>query len=242
MYFFLAIDPQHGLFNVLMNSSDGNSKSDPSPKPGQLESQIIDVMRRKQYSIETEKMYISWYKRYVTFHEFVHPKEMGADEIEVFLSHLARNKDVAPSTQNQALSALVFLYKQVLKIPVEGIDACRAKEKKFNPVVLTVPETKQLITAVPITWRLKIGLLYGCGLRISECLNIRIKDIDLCSKMVTAYGKGGKARALSLPERIIPALEREIGEAKLACCWMGLICGRSRSCSVTRVSRRRRSM
>ncbi len=171
-------------------------------------------MRRKQYSIETERMYISWYKRYVRFHEYVHPKEMGSEEIEVFLSHLARNKKSAASTQNQALSALVFLYKHVLKIPVEGIDAMRAKETEYTPVVLTVPETRRLIVVVPIAWRLKVGLLYGCGLRISECLNIRIKDVDLCSKTVTAYGKGNKARALSLPERLLPALEREIGEAK----------------------------
>ena len=129
------------------------------PNPGGLESQIVDVLRRKQYSYETQKAYISWYKRYVRFHEYVHPAEMGAGEIEVFLSHLARNLRVAPSTQNQALSALVFLYREVLKIDVDGIDAKRAKEKEFTPVVLTVAETKRVIEAVAKAWQPKIGLL-----------------------------------------------------------------------------------
>ena len=146
--------------------------------------------------------------------EYVHPSDMGVEEIEAFLTYLARQNNVAPSTQNQALSALIFLYKQVLKIPVEGIDAARAKEKEFVPVVLTTAETKRLISAVPEAWRLKIGLLYGCGLRISECLNIRIRDVDLCSGTLTAFGKGGKSRALSLPERLLPAIEREVVVAR----------------------------
>ena len=97
---------------------------------------------------------------------------------------------------------------------MEGIDVIRAKEKKFSSVVLTVTETKRLISAVPENWRLKIGLLYGCGLRISECLDIRIKDLDLCSGTLTAYGKGGKSRPLSLPKRLLGALERQVAEAR----------------------------
>ena len=198
-----------------MNSNKGSDDGEHAePRAGRLESQLVDTLRRKQHSFETEKLYVSWYKRYVRFHEYVHPAEMGAEEIEAFLTHLARNKKVAPSTQNQALSALVFLYKHVLKIKVEGIDAIRAKEKEFSPVVLTVPQTKRLISAIPENWRLKIGLLYGCGLRISECLDIRIKDLDLCSETLTAYGKGGKSRALSLPERLREPLERQVAEAR----------------------------
>ncbi len=196
-----------------MNISSGEAME--GSNPGGLESQIVDVLRRKQYSYETQKAYVSWYRRYVRFHEYVHPAEMGAGEIEVFLSHLARNLRVSPSTQNQALSALVFLYREVLKIAVSGIDAMRAKEKEFTPVVLTVAETKRVIKAVPKTWRLKVGLLYGCGLRVSECLNIRIKDIDLPGGTLTVFGKGGKSRIISLPVRLRTAMEEALAAAEL---------------------------
>ena len=141
-------------------------------------------MRLKQYSRRTEESYVQWYRRFVRFQKEVcgqmrHPAEMGAEEVTAFLTHLAVNKGLAAASQNQALNALIFLYKEVLKIELEGIAAVRAKQPKRLPVVLTQEEVRALLVSVKGEAGLAVKLLYGCGLRVAEVLALRIKDVDV---------------------------------------------------------------
>ena len=148
---------------------------------------VRDKIRFKHYSIKTEKSYSSWIKQYILFHSKRHPLEMGKGEIEQFLTHLALHKKVSPTTQNQAFSALLFLYKEVLGLDMSGwnIQALRAQERKHIPVVLTKDEVKNVISNLSGIYKLVVSLMYGCGLRMSEVLNIRIKDIDFLKKLFT---------------------------------------------------------
>lgn len=163
-----------------------------------LEQRLIGAMRFRHYSRQTELGYVQWYKRYVLFHKEVsghmrHPAEMGASEVEAFLTHLAVNRDVSSATQNQALCALVFLYREVLELPLEGIDAMRARRKKNLPVVLTQEEVKSLLAGVKGDAGLAIRLLYGCGLRVAEVQKLRIKEVDVKGgKLEVRGGKGDK--------------------------------------------------
>ncbi len=135
--------------------------------------QVRDVIRLKHYSIRTEEAYVNWIRRYILFHNKRHPREMGSREIEAFLTHLAVNGNVAASTQNQAFNALLFLYREVLKIQLDdSINAVRAKKPKRLPVVLTKEEVRQVIDAMSNTHQLMAKLLYGSGLRLMECLRL----------------------------------------------------------------------
>ncbi len=166
----------------------------PAPK---LLDQVRYVMRVKHYSLRTEETYIYWIKRYVKFYQMKqHPKDMNSPEIEAFLSHLAINKHVAPSTQNQALSALLFLYQQVLDQPLDyRIDAVRAKKEQRLPVVLSRTEVNRLINHLPNQHQLPVRLMYGCGLRLMECLRLRVKDVDFEQhQIIVRNGKGNQAR------------------------------------------------
>ncbi|MBW1821588.1 MAG: phage integrase N-terminal SAM-like domain-containing protein, partial [Deltaproteobacteria bacterium] len=161
---------------------------------------LLDLVRQKirlkHYSIRTEESYVSWIKRFIFFHDKKHPKDMGKEEIEAFLTDLAINGKVAASTQNQALNALVFLYKQVLEIHIEeNISAMRAKGPKRVPTVLTVDETFALLDAMSGVHQLIAKLLYGCGLRSIECIRLRVKDIDFgLNQIIVRDGKGKKDR------------------------------------------------
>jgi integrase len=140
---------------------------------------VRNVMRLKHMSLRTEQAYVSWIKRFILFHDKRHPAEMGADEIRAFLTYLALHGQVAASTQNGALNALVFLYRQVLKQPfpeLEGLE--RAKRPRRIPTVLTTEETQAILAHLHGTPRLMAGLLYGAGLRLMECVRLRVKDID----------------------------------------------------------------
>ena len=144
----------------------------PEPK---LEDRLRGVLRLKQYSPRTEETYIQWYKRYVHFQaqaagKMRHPAEMGTEEVTAFLTNLAVNKNLTASSQNQALNALVFLYREVLKMELEGIDGVRAKRSKYLPVVLTQDEVRTLLAGVKGEAGLAVKLLYGCGLRVAEAL------------------------------------------------------------------------
>lgn len=148
-------------------------------KPKKLLEQVRDVMRLKHYSIRTERCYSDWIKRFIRFHGKRHPSEMTEVEVGEFLTHLARDGQVAASTQNQALSALLFLYKEVLKQEIGWLDQVeRAKKPVRLPVVLTRPEVKAIFQHLASTPRLMAGLLYGSGLRLMECVRLRVKDID----------------------------------------------------------------
>ena len=192
----------------------------PAPSQPKLEDRIRAKIRLKHYSRQTEETYVQWYRRYVLFHKerlgrAVHPAEMGAAEIECFLTHLAVNRDLAASSQNQALNALMFLYRTVLDLPVEGIDAMRAKRSQHLPVVLTQGEVATLLGAVKGDAGLAIKILYGCGLRVAEVLALRVKDVDIAGgKLEVREGKGDKNRVLTLPKTLRQPLEEHLGRVK----------------------------
>ena len=145
-----------------------------------------------------------------------HPAEMGAAEVEAFLTHLAVNRNVSAATQNQALNALVFLYREVLELPLEGIDAMRARRKKTLPVVLSVEEVKTLLSGVKGDAGLAIKLIYGCGLRVAEVQKLRIKDVDVSGgKLEVRGGKGDKDRVITLPKSLRQPIEEHLGQVRI---------------------------
>ena len=174
------------------------------PKPGKLVDQIQEVMRYHHYAIRTEQTYIKWILDYIRFNETRHPREMGKPEIEHFLSHLAVNRKVAASTQNQALNAILFLYKHVLDMPLnDHIDAIRSQKQKNLPTVLSTSEINLFFKHINGTNELMAKLLYGAGLRLMECVRLRIKDVDFDNhQIIVRDGKGGKDRATVLPKAV----------------------------------------
>lgn len=178
------------------------------------------AIRLKQYSIKTEEAYVMWYKQFVRFQAQLcgamrHPQEMGTSEVEVFLTHLAKNRDLSASSQNQAMNALVFLFREVLKQTLEGIEATRAKRHRRLPVVLTQDEVKTLLAGVKGEAGLVIRLLYGCGLRVAEALSLRVKDVDLNGgKIEVRGGKGDKDRVITLPKSLLPPLRDHLKHVK----------------------------
>lgn len=173
---------------------------------------VRDAIRAKHYSIRTEEAYVNWIKRYIFFHDKRHPLEMGATEIEEYLTYLAVDQNVAASTQNQALSAILFLYQNVLKKDLERpLDAVRAKKPKRLPVVLTRAEVQQVLAALSGTQQLIARLLYGSGLRLIEGLRLRVKDVDFAQhQIVVRDGKGGKDRVTMLPESLVEPLQEHL--------------------------------
>ena len=156
--------------------------------------EMRDLMRRRHYSIHTERAYRDWVKRYVRFHDMQSRDDLrhGEEKIEAFLTHLARDRQVAASTQNQAMNALVFLYKHVLGQPLNGeINADRARRKVRIPVVLTREETARVIALMSGVHQLIVKLLYGSGLRITECIRLRVQDVDLEMKALTVRNGNG---------------------------------------------------
>jgi len=190
-----------------------------SPK---LLDQVHQVIRRKHYSIRTEDAYVHWIRRYILFHSAKqgfarHPAQMGKSEIESFLTDLAVNGKVAASTQNQAFSALLFLYKEVLQIELEGnIQAARAKAPQHLPVVLSKEETRRLLAELNGIHLLMAQILYGSGLRLMECIRLRVKDLDFeLNQIVVRDGKGEKDRLTLLPDRLTADLERHLRHVRL---------------------------
>src|SRR5438128_396975 len=166
----------------------------PNPKL-KLMDQVREVMRLKHYSIRTEQCYCDWIRRYIRFHAMRSREELFAatGKVEMFLSDLAVNGNVAASTQNQAFNALLFLYREVLHHPLENVQAVRADRPPRVPVVLTVEEARLVILSLSGTPQLVVKLLYGSGLRLLECLRLRVQDIDFGMKQLTVRdGKGAK--------------------------------------------------
>jgi len=193
------------------------TKSPAADKPKKLLERVRDVIRVKHYSLRTERTYCDWIERFIRFHRMRHPSEMGAAEVGEFLTHLARDGHVAASTQNQALSALLFLYKQVLKEEIGWLeDVERAKKPARLPVVLTPDEVHKVFAHLHGTPRLMAGLLYGSGLRLMECVRLRVKDVDFGYARITVRdGKGGKDRVTMLPVNLVSALERHLAKVKM---------------------------
>jgi len=177
-------------------------------KPKKLLDQVREAMRLKHYAYRTEETYVQWIRRYILFHDKRHPKEMGRPEIEAFLTDLAVNQQVAASTQNQALNAVLFLYHKVLGIEIVGINAVRANQPRNLPVVLTKAEALAMIQRIDGPHQLVVKLLYGSGLRLSEALRLRIKDLDFAQKQITVRdGKGRKNRITMLPASALTELQ-----------------------------------
>ena len=184
--------------------------------PPKLLGQVQAVLRVKHYSIRTERVYLDWIKRYILFHHKTPPAQMGAAEVEAFLSHLAVAGKVSASTQNQAKSALLFLYREVLAIALPWLDnVTRAKTPQRLPVVLTVSEVKSVLNRLDGTLWLMASLLYGGGLRLMECVRLRVKDVDFEMRQVTVReGKGFKDRVTMLPETSIAPLQAHLARVR----------------------------
>lgn len=177
-------------------------------KPRLLD-QVREQIRLKHYSIRTERVYCEWVRRFIRFHNYRHPLEMGAAEVEAFLSDLAVRRDVSASTQNQALAALLFLYKQVLKLDLPWLgDVVRAKKPVRLPVVLSIAEVRQVLSRLEGQLWLVASLLYGSGMRLMEVMRLRVKDVDFVRKEILIRdGKGMKDRVTMLPQSLIPLLQ-----------------------------------
>lgn len=175
------------------------------------------VMRLRHYSLRTEESYINWIRRYIVFHGKRHPKEMGSDEIRLFLTDLAVNQHVAASTQTVALSALLFLYRDVLGIELNYIDKIeRAKPSTRLPVVFNHEEVRAVLAHLDGTHHLIASLLYGAGLRLLDALRLRIKDIDFARNQITVReGKGNKDRVTMLPQSLAAPLCEHVGRRRL---------------------------
>jgi integron integrase len=185
-------------------------------KPPLLD-KVRHQIRLKHYSIRTEETYLRVIRSFILFHRKRHPKEMGADEIRQYLSHLANDGNVAASTQNVALSALLFLYREVLLIDLPLIDGVeRAKRPRRIPVVLTQEEVKCVLAQISGTHHLMASLLYGAGLRLMECVRLRIKDIDFdYQQIIVRDGKGEKDRRTILPQPLIEPLRHHLARVRL---------------------------
>jgi integron integrase len=177
---------------------------------------VRQTIRRQHLSYSTEKQYLQYVKDFILFHNKRHPQEMGEPEISAYLNHLAIDRHVSASTQNTALCALLFLYRQVLHInlpDVQNIDW--AKKSEHIPEVFTPDEAKRVLSHLSGTPRLVASLLYGCGLRLNEALQLRIKDIDFGYKQITVHeGKGAKDRRVMLPQSLIEPLHTQIETAR----------------------------
>jgi integron integrase len=177
---------------------------------------VREVIRTHHFSYSTEKTYVNWIYRYIVFHDRRHPGEMGEKEIADFLTNLAVEKKVSASTQNQALNALVFLYRKVLKIPLDNFDFKHARIGKRLPVVLSRDETHRVISNLQGEFHLMASILYGSGLRLSECLNLRIKDLDFgLNEIIVRGGKGDNDRRTILPGSLIPQLNLQIEKVRI---------------------------
>ena len=179
---------------------------------------VSDAIRLRHYSIRTEKAYVEWIKRFIRFHDRRHPNEMGESEVVAFLTHLAVEGKVAASTQNQALNALVFLYKVVLERPLDDIKgAVRAKKPQKLPVVLTQDEVRQLLKHLDGIHWLAGCLMYGSGLRLMEAVRLRVQDLDFPHRAILVRnGKGGKDRVVTLADELITPLKRHLESVKTA--------------------------
>ncbi len=183
-----------------------------SARPRKLLDHVRDVLRVNHYSARTEEAYVAWIRRFILFHGKKHPREMGALEVELFLTHLAVGENVSFSTQKQALNALVFLYHRVLQKPLGQFrDIERPKRPQRRPLVLSKAEVERLLAVMTGTHQLITTLLFGTGMRLLECLRLRVKDVDLALNQIAVRdGKGWKDRVTMLPQRIKPVLEAHL--------------------------------
>jgi integron integrase len=206
-----------------MNQPQKTKPPIPTPKPAEnskgkkLLEQYSDNIRLKQYSYRTEKTYTHWVREYILFHNKRHPKEMGVAEINQFITHLVVDCKASASTQNQAISAILFLYRNTLNIELDqtSLNFIRPKKGKRVPNVLSAAEAKAIIANMTGAYKLMVQIMYGSGLRLMECLRLRVKDIDFDNHRILVYdGKGGDDRVTMLPDSIIPSLREHLARVK----------------------------
>ncbi|MCC6208762.1 MAG: integron integrase [Gammaproteobacteria bacterium] len=196
-----------------MGNAADDSVSTARPR---LLDRVRERIRVKHYSLRTEQSYIGWIRRYIFYHDKRHPRDMGAAEVEAFLSHLAVERNVSSSTQNQALAALLFLYREVLEVELPWLDGVtRAKPSVKVPVVLTRAEIDRLFTHLDGAHLLMARLLYGTGMRLMECIRLRVKDVDFARASITVRGgKGAKDRLTMLPQSLRSELGAHLARAR----------------------------
>ncbi len=176
--------------------------------------ELRDKIRVKQYAYKTEKAYLDWVERYIRFHGIKHPKDMGRIEIEAYLTHLSKT-GVSASTQNQAMAAILFMYREMLGITFDGIQSIRAKGSAHIPTVLTIEEVKRVLCRLRGQYHMIGYLLYGGGLRLMECLRLRVKDVDFELRTITLRDtKSNRDRVTVLPEAVIEPLKLHLSKVK----------------------------
>ena len=195
--------------------------ADVAPLPqGKSELRLLDRLRNairvRHYSIRTEEAYVQWTRRYIVFHKLRHPQDLGPDEVAAFLTHLAVDRDVAAATQNQAKSALLFLYRVVLNVALPWLDEIvAAKDGRRLPVVLTSSEVRSLLDELHGTTGLVVSMLYGTGMRLLEGLRLRVKDVGIERRELTVRdGKGSRDRVTVLPENLVLPLQAQLAKVK----------------------------
>ena len=190
----------------------------PNSSPPKLMEQVRITIRLRGMSYRTEQTYTDWIKRFILFHDKRHPKDMGVEEIRAFLTYLVMERNVAAATQNQALHSILFLYKQVLEIPLPHLGSLpEAKKQPRLPVVFTREEAQAILANLSGVKWLMASLLYGSGLRLTECLRLRVKDLDFARNVITVReGKGAKDRVTMLPNNLKDALRKHLIQVKLA--------------------------
>ncbi len=195
-------------------TNEGGGQRESRPR---LLKEMSDLMRTRHYALRTEEAHCDWVRRYVKFYGMRSRADLadGAVKVERFLTHLAVEGQVAPSTQNQAFNALLFLYREVLRQPFESVKALRAKESKRLPVVMTEEEIRRVLTSMSGTCQLVCKILYGSGLRVMEALRLRVKDIDLAMRQITVrQGKGDKDRWTTMGTNLIDPLQEHLNRVK----------------------------
>jgi integron integrase len=180
--------------------------------PRRLLDVMRDCMRTRRLSLRTEKLYLMWIRHYIRFHAGRHPRELGAHELENFLTHLAVDRGVSASTQNQALAAVIFLYRHVLELDPPWVsNVTRARRRVRLPVVLTRDEVRAVLAALPRDYALIGHLLYGTGMRVNECLGMRVKDLEFArGEIIVRGGKGDKDRITVMPRSLIEPLRQHL--------------------------------
>ena len=203
-------------YTVCMNSIKIRRKTDYPPLASvRLLDQLRERIRYKHYSLSTEKTYVHWVRAFVHFHKLRHPREMGKSEVEAFLTWLAAERQVSASTHRQALSALLFLYGEVLRVELPWLDEIgRPREVKRLPVVLSADEVRRIFRFLDGEHLLIAKLLYGTGLRIMEAMRLRVKDIDFTrNTIIVREAKGNKDRAVMLPATLVEPLRAQLARA-----------------------------
>jgi integron integrase len=202
-----------------MTTPDSPVPEPAAARPRTLFGAISEAARLRHYSLRTEKTYIGWVRRFIRFCGGRHPRTLGSNEITTFLTHLAVDLKVSASSQNQALQALLFLYRQVLEVELPLLDrVVRADKPRRLPVVLTHEEVRRVFSKLRGRSRLVVGLLYGSGLRLSEALEIRVKDLELARReLVVRNGKGGQDRVTVIPSELLPALQDHLARLEAWC-------------------------